>query len=263
MVFYFTATGNCLYVAKALDEKRASIPQVRPGERCRDETIGVVCPIFGHDIPRNVREFLASTAFETEYFYIILTFGFCQGGATTRLAEHLKAIGKPADYVNVLKMVDNALPAFDIENELKIDAEKKVEAHLSAIQADIAERKRFVAQPTAWDLEYHEFFLNAPFKLDPETDFRAKGKEMYRVTEACVGCGVCARVCPRGCIRLENGRARQSMERCVACLACIHACPQKALQFTFPEKNPNARYRNPHVKLSEIIAANEQKIETA
>ncbi len=30
-------------------------------------------------------------------------------------------------------MVDNALPAFDIENELKIDPEKKVEEHLSAI----------------------------------------------------------------------------------------------------------------------------------
>ena len=30
-------------------------------------------------------------------------------------------------------MVDNALPALDIENELKIDPEKKVEEHLSAI----------------------------------------------------------------------------------------------------------------------------------
>ncbi|MBR2216387.1 MAG: 4Fe-4S binding protein [Selenomonadaceae bacterium] len=78
-------------------------------------------------------------------------------------------------------------------------------------------------------------------------------------TEACVGCGICTRVCPRGSIRLADGKASQSMERCLACLACIHACPQKAIQFTFPEKNPNARYRNPYVTLGEIIAANEQK----
>ena len=259
MVFYFTATGNCLYVAKQLDKNIISIPQVKTGEHFRDEKIGVVCPIFGHDIPTNVREFLAQTRFDTEYFYIILTFGYCQGGATTRLDEYLRDIGKPAAYINVLKMVDNALPAFDIENELKIDPEKKVEKHLAAIQLDIAARKRLVAQPTAWDLEYHEFFLNAPFKLDPEQDFRAKGQEMYRITEACVGCGICTRVCPRGSIRLVDGKAKQSMERCVACLACIHVCPQKAIQFTFPEKNPNARYRNPHVTLGEIIAANEQK----
>ena len=48
----------------------------------------------------------------------------------------------------------------------------------------------------------------------------------------------------------------ENMKRGVACLACIHACPQKAIQFTFPEKNPHARYRNPHVSLKDIIAAN-------
>lgn len=259
MVFYFTATGNCLYVAKQLDGELLSIPQVKAGESFRAEKIGVVCPIFGHDIPGNVREFFERTELAANYFYVVLTYGFCQGGASTRLAEFLEKIGKSIDYVNVLKMVDNALPAFDIENELKIDPEKKVDEHLAAIKADIDAEKRFIVQPTQWDLEYHEFFLNAPFKLDPETDFRAKGKEMYRITERCVGCGVCTKVCPRGSIRLEGGRARQSMERCVACLACIHACPHKAIQFTFPEKNPDARYRNPHIKLAEIIAANNRQ----
>ena len=258
MIFYFTATGNCLYVAKELGEKRLSIPQVKPGSRFQDETIGVVCPIFGHDVPSNVMEFLEQNEFETDYFYFVLTYGFCQGGATTRLAEFLENAGKPAAYINTLKMVDNALPAFDIENELRIDPEKKVEEHLAGIKSDIASRRRFIAQPTEWDIEYHKFFLAAPFKLDPEQDFRAKGAEMYRITDDCIGCGICTRVCPRGSIRLVEGKAQQSMARCVACLACIHACPRKTIQFTFPEKNPNARYRNPHVTLAEIIAANQQ-----
>lgn len=175
MVFYFTATGNCLYVAKELDGKRISIPQVPAGQHFKASSIGIVCPIFGHDIPSNVREFLQHTTFETEYFYVILTYGFCQGGASTRLAAFLHEMGMDAQYINVLKIVDNALPAFDIEHELAIDPEKKVDEHLAAIKADIAAHKQFIAQPTAWDIEYHKKFLEAPFKLDPEEDFRKKG----------------------------------------------------------------------------------------
>ena len=40
---------------------------------------------------------------------------------------------------------------------------------------------------------------------------------------------------------------------------CIQACPTKAIQFaTVKEPNPQARYRNSHIKLDEIIRANEQ-----
>lgn len=260
MVFYFTATGNCLYVAKQLDAERISIAQEPLGKRYEADAIGVVCPIYGHDIPSNIREFLRQAEFVTGYFYMVLTFGYCQGGAATRTEEFLKRMGKRADYINALKMVDNALPAFDIEEELRIDPDKRVEEHLAAIRDDIAARKHFVLQPSQWDIEYHKKFLNAPFKLDPETDFRQKGQALYRISDdACVGCGVCTKVCPRGCFSLKEGKARHDIANCVACLACIHACPQKAIQFTFPEKNPNARYRNPHITLAEIIAANRQE----
>lgn len=259
MVFYFTSTGNCLYVAKSLDENCVSIPHVKAGAVYEDDVIGVVAPIYGHDISTNVREFFEQTTLKAKYFYVILTYGFCQGGATTRLAELLASLGKPADYIQVLKMVDNALPAFDIEHELAIDAEKDVDGHLAQIKEDIAARRHFIAQPSQWDIDYHEQFLKAPFKLDPETDFRAKGREMYTISDDCVGCGICSRVCPKGCITIENGKAHQKMDKCIACLGCIHACPHKAIHFTFPEKNPNARYRNPHVKLSEIIESNWQK----
>lgn len=41
-------------------------------------------------------------------------------------------------------------------------------------------------------------------------------------------------------------------------MACIHACPQRAIAFTFAEKTPRARYRNPHVSLQDLIKANNQ-----
>ena len=41
-------------------------------------------------------------------------------------------------------------------------------------------------------------------------------------------------------------------------MACINACPQKAIGMTIPEINPNARYRNEHITLQEIMQANRQ-----
>ena len=83
-------------------------------------------------------------------------------------------------------------------------------------------------------------------------------QHLLRVTEDCVGCGICQQVCPSGSIRVENGRAVHTPGRCQTCLACIHACPHRAIQLTVPEKNPQARYRNEHISLQEIIQANHQ-----
>ena len=57
---------------------------------------------------------------------------------------------------------------------------------------------------------------------------------------------------------MVEGRAEHVPGRCQTCLACAHACPRKAVQLTVPEKNPSARYRNPHVTLRELIQANQQ-----
>ena len=53
-------------------------------------------------------------------------------------------------------------------------------------------------------------------------------------------------------------------DKCEYCLACVHACPQKALTLksNWPgapgERNPDARYRNPNVSLTDIIKSNRQ-----
>lgn len=59
MVFYFTATGNSLYVAKFIDEYPVSIPQViKNSSIYSDNQIGIVCPVYCGEIPNTVKEFL-------------------------------------------------------------------------------------------------------------------------------------------------------------------------------------------------------------
>ena len=53
--------------------------------------------------------------------------------------------------------------------------------------------------------------------------------KLVRIEEAkCTGCGLCARNCPTGAIRLEGGKARVG-EACVACGLCARICPVEAV----------------------------------
>ena len=64
MVFYFTGTGNSLYIAKQLAECPVSIPQAMKQETLdfTDERIGIVAPIYGHEMPQMVKDFLKKAA---------------------------------------------------------------------------------------------------------------------------------------------------------------------------------------------------------
>ena len=73
MIFYFTGTGNSLYVAKTLDEEIISISQVIKQERLEFAagSIGIVCPVYGHEMPAMVKEFIRRVSFDTGYLFVV------------------------------------------------------------------------------------------------------------------------------------------------------------------------------------------------
>ena len=80
LLFYFTATGNSLYVAKQLENDPISIPQeLRKANRHYiSDSIGIVCPLFEFEIPKLVKDFIQGSSFETDYFYLLITYGHWQ-----------------------------------------------------------------------------------------------------------------------------------------------------------------------------------------
>lgn len=256
MILYFSATGNSLYAAKQLDQELLSIPQElkKTHRHYKADKIGIVCPLFEFEIPPMVRDFIRNSEFETDYFYLVVTFGCHHGGVAGRTQEYLKSIGKEAAYINTLIMHDNAIIVFDMDQQRQIEDTKRVDEHLAQIKADIDANTRYIQPSPQGETDFYNGYINHKEQAGPMYSF-----PLYRVEDTCVGCGTCSRICPRGCIKMEDKHPVYDYTNCINCMACIQACPTKALQFaSVKEPNPEARYRNVHVTLKELIDANQQ-----
>ena len=156
MVFYFTGTGNSLYVAKQIEESPVSIPQVIHDENLdfSADNIGIVAPVYGHEVPQMVRDFMKKTAFRTNYFYMILTYGNRHGGAAELAQKLCGECGIHVNYINVIIMADNWLPSFDMNEQKAID--KHIPQQLAPILEDIQAKKNAISTVTDVDRTAHQ-----------------------------------------------------------------------------------------------------------
>ncbi|CCY37643.1 putative uncharacterized protein [Tannerella sp. CAG:118] len=270
IIFYFTGTGNCLYIARQLADdgtELLSIPQmVRHGKyNFEANEIGIVYPVYGHMPPYMVRQFIQTAKLKADYKFAVLTYGARKCNSVEIWDEISQRGGHVFDYIGTIVMVDNWLPNFDMNEQMKMD--KRIPENLQKITADISGRRRWHEPVTEEERRQHQGFMRRS-GLDPEVGFLMKSEKCFIVTDACIDCGICTYVCPRGNYELAS-RGVQMSGDCEFCFACIQNCPQKAIQFrrsedgSFPdgtEKNPNARYRNEHISLMDLKLANNQKL---
>lgn len=145
-IFYFTATGNSLYVAKRIAGERYSIPQMlKEGKNdFEDEAIGFVFPCYGFGLPRIVLDFIRKSNFRATYFFAVMTYGNMAAAGL----RHLENVGKEAGiqfhYINEILMIDNYLPLFRMEDQLAKEDAKKIEEQLDRIVGEINSREKRV-----------------------------------------------------------------------------------------------------------------------
>lgn len=236
LVFYFTGTGNSLYVARVLGgEHVISIPQALKNgvlEYEADE-IGIVYPVYGHMPPNIVKEFLKAARLKADYFFAVLTYGNNRGASPEVMNE-----------------------------QIKID--KKIPEQLERIKTDLAAYVGGMDEITDQDRQFTAGFLQWT-GMNKEDGFKYETSERFHIDpNKCIECSTCTGVCPRG--NYEYGSQGLTVSgQCDYCLACIPACPQKAISFKpsdqwllGPERNPDARYRNPNISLNDIINSNRQ-----
>ena len=258
LVFYFTATGNSLFVARQLSDAPISIPQeLKKKEMVYEaDEIGFVCPDYAGAIPKIVQEFMSKGKFKAPYIFAVITFGNAATTTVEYCVDCAKKNGISVNYAQSLLMVDNYLPVFDMNQQMAMD--KHVDENLAKILEDIGAHKNFIA---ASELG---FFNKDMLKQMQDQHFSMTAERLLELKpDRCVACMTCEKVCPHKNFRLgDNGL--EFSGNCEYCLACIQNCPQKALTLksNMPgmpgERNPEARYRHPDISLNDIIRSNRQ-----
>lgn len=250
-VCYFTASGNCLYVAKRIGGTLLSIPQLMKQDSIEiaDDAVGIVCPVYAVEMPMMVKEFLQKAKIKTEYFFFVYTFGMGYAEAFAHVELTCRDKSLKLSYINAIQMVDNYLPGFEMQNQIDTLPKKNVEGQLKKLLADIESRAdtpvKINAAVKAQMAMYQKMLAKRILRKDTAQE--------YIVTDDCVRCGICAKVCPANNITVSD-KVRFA-DRCEVCYACLHNCPQNAIHMK--NEKSAVRFRNEHISLKEIIEANE------
>ncbi|WP_455612507.1 EFR1 family ferrodoxin, partial [Bacteroides sp.] len=265
LVFFFTGTGNSLYIARELSgdgNEPVSMAQAIHAETniYQADEIGLIFPTYGQVTPGIVQDFLSKVKLETKYLFAVITYGNRCSNAADLFHKLAQSFHHEFDYVTTLLMVDNYLPAFDMNEQKVID--KHIPEQLQRIKNDLVHLVNSVDSFTDEDVEWHNKLMQLMGLEGVQKPFVVEAEKLFEITDACNGCGICQQVCPKGNYHVSSNRS-QCSGLCESCYACIQNCPHKAItlkpqpNFPFPpEVNPQARYRNPNVSLTDIIKAN-------
>lgn len=234
MILYFSGTGNSAYAAKRIagaigDEAVDLFEKIRGGDHTglrSDRAWVVAAPTYAWRLPRVVEEWLERTELAgCGDIYFVLT---C-GGSVGNVGGYLRRLcaAKGLRYRGCLEVVmpENYIALFtapDREEALEIIG--RAEAVLDGAARTIGRGEPF-PQPAVTLRDR----LNSGVVNDLFYPLYVHAKKFY-ATDACVSCGLCARVCPLGNVRLEAGRPVWG-GRCTHCMACIARCPKEAVEY--------------------------------
>lgn len=252
-IFYFTATGNSLDIAKRFGSELYSIPKILKGNifNFEDEKIGIIFPCYDAAAPNIVREFMKKVTLKSPYIFAIMTYGNFTLGGINWFVKFAESNNIHIHYADKLLMIDNYLPVFDVEKQkLK---QKNINKNFNRILNNINENKHYINNSSCLASIVTSTAHSMLTLPNPNS------ARKFSVGNSCNGCGTCSKVCPRDNINFNKNIDKSKPifgENCEFCLACINLCPKKAIKLK-SEKNPNARFMNENVTLKEIINAND------
>lgn len=248
-ILYFTATGNCLCAAKRVGGELFSIPKILKEKKLvfEDDKIGIIFPCYCLGAPAFMSEFLSKVKLKSDYIFAIMTFGNFAGAGINHFVDIAERNGIKIAYSNELLMIDNYLPFFDMDEQIKNEKSKKIEENLDKIIADINAKKRKILQKN-FGMKIATFIAQKSYNI--ALGKRAKN---YIVQDNCTGCKVCEKVCAFDNIKVDKKPVFG--DKCEFCLACINLCPTNSIKLK--KEKSSARFRNKNVSLNEIISAND------
>lgn len=233
-IYYFTGTGNSLRAAQVIAQtlgnteiismrcNPADVPSV---DSC---VIGFVFPIYHWTLTEAVYEFISKLEINPKaYIFAVSTLCRINGQAFEVLDELLKHKGASLQYAKRIFSVANlcvVYPPFPSERRMI----PKMEHNLK-IAANEIQNRRHNSYSKAGFLTRLFYPLMMPKYLTLLPLFDSG----FSISENCVSCEICSKVCPKSNIAFINGNP-EFLHRCSCCMACVSYCPTKAILYHYP-----------------------------
>ncbi len=230
-IYYFTGTGNSMRAARVIAEKIGETELI--SMRCNPkevsamdcDVVGFVYPVYHWTMPAPAVAFVEELEINPNaYVFVVAMPSFVCGIACERLAEVLSQKNIDIDYGNLVHCVANyaiVYPPFPSPKIMVPRMEKKIKK----IAKDISVEKRRAYPRASKIIKHRRNKVMAPYlELQKYADIP------FVVSQDCVSCGLCSRVCPCNNIVLENGKP-QFQHHCANCMACVVSCPKRAIGY--------------------------------
>lgn len=232
---YFSGTGNTKYcIEKFLEEcgndvRSYSIEDKNAvSEISLNDTIVMAYPVYYSNIPKILSDFIRnnSNIWQDKEVFIIATMGLFSGDGAGILARLLKSFGakilgglhlKMPDCISDVKLLKRTL---DENREIVKKAEDKIK-----ITAENFKKKEFSQEGIGVFYHIAGLFGQRLYCYNATKNYSDKLK-IDR--EKCIGCGICAKLCPMNNIEIIENKAVAS-NMCTKCYRCVNKCPKQAI----------------------------------
>lgn len=253
MIFYFSGTGNSKWVAENLagllhektadisvlnfesDDNKKYMEEIAQGIK-NDEYIGFVFPVYAWGAPEIVIDFvkklkkysgngknLGDAADNLEKKTFTFALATCGEEAGYTLKNFSKVFPLKSAYSVV--MPNNYVVGSDLEDEeTVVSMLKQAQKDISLMGEELGTKKEVYRVHEGSGAGLKSRLVNFGFNK-----FARSTKSFY-TTDACTGCGLCAKNCPARTITMENNRPVWG-EQCYQCVKCINCCPATAIQY--------------------------------
>jgi len=247
-IFYFSGTGNSLYVAKRICElipNSELVPIIgyiqSSNQTLKCKKMGLVFPIQGPMFLTAVKQFLDNSDLtDVEYIFSVST----RGGTTCRtekeLNKLLKIHGKKINANFIITMFNND-PKLKSMNKNEYDFHIPNEDEVNKKIEYVTKNVKIISNVVVNEFEYHmkdtEYGFKYGFFFEKLIIFATKLmskksiKNYFYINQNCIGCGICSNVCLSNRINLINTKPIWDDKiLCHMCYACLNYCPKNAVE---------------------------------
>jgi len=255
IIFYFSASGNSLYVAKNVARTMENVSLVCIAEAADDkaykyegyEKVGFIMPLYFMSMPKMVGDFIERLELkDTRYVFSITTRAYSKGKIFKDMSFILAKKGIRLNYGRYITYPDSYIRwAGPVKEEVRQGIYIQSDKNLEVFNKEILQEKNFI-EKEGIILRTSAWFVYKIWKSRLSKNYKS-----FKVNGNCISCGICKNTCPAGNIELKEGLPVWS-SKCEDCMACVQHCPQKAIVFN-KKTNQKERYMHPQIALNELV----------